>query len=256
MTQGIRCSSCYTESISDTSMKHAAFDVQNLLVRIRSTTILRDLHFTIPQGSVVGLLGPSGSGKTTLMRSLVGLQAISGGSLELLGIPAGDAELRPRIGYVTQSPAVYSDLTVRENLAYFAAINQAERTAVDDILAQVELTDMAEHIVETLSGGQRARVSLAIALVHNPDILILDEPTVGLDPLLRQKLWDYFHRLADSGRTLLISSHVMDEAERCDSILLLREGELLAAGTTDGLRQQTGAQHMDDVFIRLIEDRS
>lgn len=214
--------------------------------------ILHDISFTVKPGTVTGLIGPSGSGKTTLMRAIVGVQKTSGGTLTVLEKPAGSKELRRSIGYVTQEPAVYSDLTVAENLRYFAALARASKVQVDTVIEQVQLIPQRNQMVESLSGGQRARVSLAIALLGSPELLVLDEPTVGLDPLLRQELWGLFGKLAREGKTLLVSSHVMDEAERCDSLLLLRDGQLLWHDTREKLLRRTGAPTIELAFIKMI----
>jgi ABC-2 type transport system ATP-binding protein len=224
-------------------------------------TVLRGLDFTVPRGRITGLLGPSGCGKSTLMRSIVGTQAKATGTLEVLGRPAGHATLRSRIGYVTQASSVYDDLTVRQNLHYFAAILDPGRAAaerrhdIDRVLADVDLTSHADALAGNLSGGQRNRVSLAVALLGTPELLVLDEPTVGLDPVLRRDLWHLFHDIAATrGATLLVSSHVMDEAERCHRLLLMREGEILADDTPDALRARTGAETVEAAFLHLVDE--
>ena len=215
--------------------------------------MLPGLDLDVEHGSVTGLLGPSGSGKTTLIRAIVGVQIVAGGDVSVLGLPAGTKELRPRVGYVTQAPSVYGDLTVRENLRYFARLVDAGTGRVDEVIARVGLAEDENSIVDALSGGQQARVSLATALLNEPELLVLDEPTVGLDPVLRRDLWDFFHALAEAGTTLLVSSHVMDEAARCDRLVLLREGRVIAVETPASLLGRTGAHELDDAFLRLVE---
>ncbi|HEY8619675.1 MAG TPA: ABC transporter ATP-binding protein [Dermatophilaceae bacterium] len=228
--------------------------VDGLHVFRGSREVLPGISLSVPRGQVVGLLGPSGGGKTTLLRSIVGVQILAGGTVSVLGEPAGSPGLRSRVGYVTQDPSVYSDLTVRQNIAYFAVLVGAPRDAVERTIEAVDLTSDADSRVDRLSGGQRSRVSLGAALVGAPELLVLDEPTVGLDPVLRRDLWALFHRLADDGTTLLVSSHVMDEATRCDRLLLLREGHLLADDTPDGLLARTGAPDAERAFLALIEN--
>jgi ABC-2 type transport system ATP-binding protein len=230
-----------------------AVAIEDLRVVRGRRVVLDGVSLDVHAGVVTGLLGPSGSGKTTLMRALVGVQRVAGGSVVVLGEPAGSPSLRPRVAYVTQAPSVYGDLTVRENLRYFARILHAPAERVSAVIDQVFLDDVADRVVGRLSGGQRARVSLATALLGEPELLVLDEPTVGLDPVLRRELWDAFHRLADAGAALLVSSHVMDEAERCDELVLLRDGAVLATGTPAELRVRTGADALDEVFLRLVE---
>jgi len=229
----------------------ASIDIQSLTVVREGHTILSSISLAVKPGTITGLIGPSGSGKTTLMRVLVGAQKITSGSVELLGLPAGSEKLRTSIGYVTQSPAVYDDITVEQNLAYFAVLTQAPKAAIGRVLEQVDMVPQRNQVVSTLSGGQKARVSLAIALLGDADILVLDEPTVGLDPVLRQNLWDLFGKLAAKGKTLLISSHVMDEAEQCQDILLLRDGKLLSHGPKQQLLQKTGMQSVQEAFLLL-----
>jgi ABC-2 type transport system ATP-binding protein len=236
-----------------TSDRTPAVVVDGLRVFRGSREVLPGISLTVPRGQVVGLLGPNGGGKTTLLRSIVGVQIIAGGSVTVLGEPAGSPGLRSRVGYVTQDSSVYADLTVRANLTYFAALAGAARTEVERVVEEVDLTDDLDSRVNRLSGGQRSRVSLAAALVGSPDLLVLDEPTVGLDPVLRRDLWALFRRLAETGTTLLVSSHVMDEATRCDRLLLLREGRLLADDSPDGLLARTGAPDAEQAFFALIE---
>ena len=230
----------------------SAIEARELVVTLSGRNVLGGLTFTAPTGAVTGLLGPSGCGKTTLMRCVVGLQQISSGSMRVLGVPAGSAELRRRVGYVTQAASIYVDLTVRDNVQYFAAVYGAPTRAADRALADVDLTARAGQKVGTLSGGQRARVSLACALLATPEFLVLDEPTVGLDPVLRNDLWARFHALAAAGTSLFVSSHVMDEASRCDRLLMMRDGLLIADDTPDRLRAATGTQDLEDAFLRLI----
>jgi ABC-2 type transport system ATP-binding protein len=237
-----------TETISPT-----ALTIEQLVVDRGGHRALRGVSFTAIQGAVTGLLGPSGCGKTTLMRSIVGVQKVRSGTVTVLGQPAGSPALRRKVGYFTQSPSVYADLTVRDNVRYFAAVYGVGRGAADQALVDVGLDDRPGQLVGALSGGQRARVSLACALLASPEVLILDEPTVGLDPVLRQDLWNQFHDLARGGTTLLVSSHVMDEAGRCDRLLLMREGEIIADGTPAALRAETGTDDLEKAFLRLID---
>ncbi|MFF2372517.1 ABC transporter ATP-binding protein [Agromyces sp. NPDC058110] len=231
----------------------AAVIVDDLHVKRGSTAVLDGLSLAVPTGAIVGLLGPSGSGKTTLMRSIVGVQVVQSGSIEVLGLPAGTAPLRTRVAYVTQQASVYDDLTARQNLAYFRRVLRAPASDVDRVIDRTDLGDVADRLVGSLSGGQRGRVSLAAALLGEPELLVLDEPTVGLDPVLRVQLWELFRSLADDGRTLLVSSHVMDEAKRCDRLLLMRDGALLADDTVEGLLAFTGTDDVETAFLRLIE---
>ena len=227
---------------------------RDVVKRFGDFTALDGVSIEVPAGALTALLGPSGSGKSTLIRSVVGVQIVAGGRVSVLGLPAGSRALRSRIGYMTQEPAVYRDLTVRENLSYFGRIVGVDRERVEEVVARVGLAAERDQVVATLSGGQRARVSLGTALLNGPDLLVLDEPTVGLDPLLRRDLWDFLHELAESGTTLLVSSHVMDEAARCDRLVLIREGSLLAVATPAELRERTGVDELDAAFLRLVEE--
>ncbi|MFL6101473.1 MAG: ABC transporter ATP-binding protein [Actinomycetales bacterium] len=231
--------------------------VQGLRVLRGGREVLPGLDLSVPRGQVVGLLGPSGGGKTTLMRCIVGVQRTSGGSVTVLGQPAGDRSLRGSVAYMTQAPSVYADLSVRANVRYFARLQGLKGHRLEqDVRRVTEAVDLVDHLeanVANLSGGQRSRVSLAAALVGRPELLVLDEPTVGLDPVLRRDLWQLFARLAADGVTLFVSSHVMDEATRCDRLMLLREGRLLADETPASLLERTGAADAESAFLTLIE---
>jgi ABC-2 type transport system ATP-binding protein len=232
-----------------------AVEVAGLVVVRGGRPVLDGVSLGVAAGTVTGLLGPSGAGKTTLMRAVVGVQRVTSGRVQVLGHPAGAAGLRSRIGYLTQAPAVYGDLSVAENLRYFAAVTGAPSSRIPELLRSMRIADLSGRVVDRLSGGQRARVSLAVALVGDPELLVLDEPTVGLDPLLRRDLWDLFHRLAAGGRTLLVSTHVMDEARRCTDLLLLHDGHLLAAGPPDTIAGSANADAVEDAFLRLVAER-
>lgn len=229
-----------------------AVDIENLRVIRGKRPALDGITVRIAPGTITGLLGPSGCGKTTLMRSIVGTQIVSSGTVSVLGKPAGSAELRHRVGYVTQNPTIYDDLRVIDNVRYFAALYGTGTDSADDAVAAVGLTDHRTALCANLSGGQRTRASLACALVSHPDLLVLDEPTVGLDPVLRVELWEQFHRLAGQGTTLLVSSHVMDEADHCGDLLLMRDGRLLAHTTPAKLREDTGCQSLEQAFLSVI----
>jgi ABC-2 type transport system ATP-binding protein len=234
-------------------MMNNAIDVKHLRVERGGKLVIPQLDVTIPSGSVTGLLGPSGCGKTTLIRCIAGIQITVRGNVTVLGQPAGTPANRARVAYVTQSSSVYPDLTVRQNLDYFAALCGSSDADIERALEQVGLADRSGSLTGELSGGQRTRVSLAAALLADPDVYLLDEPTVGLDPVLRRDLWLLFQELADSGRTLLVSSHVMDEAGRCDRVLLMRDGELIANATPDELRSQAGTPDLEQAFLVIAE---
>lgn len=244
--------------------------LQAIDVRIRRGTrrrgrggheVIHGMSFTIPSGRVVGVIGPSGSGKTTLLRAIVGVQSAVSGDLRVLGYTSGDACLRRRVGYATQSASVYGDLTVLENLRYFTEIMRAGIPGdpawspgyLDALLTQVGLTEQANLLVNQLSGGQRSRVSLAAAMIGGTDVLVLDEPTVGADPLLRRRLWSDLRDLARDGMTIFVSSHVMDEAARCDHLLLIYSGRLLAQGAPSELLATTDCNDLEEGFVRLLE---
>jgi ABC-2 type transport system ATP-binding protein len=230
-----------------------AIEVDDLRVIRGGRVVIPGLTMTVPVGQVTGLLGPSGCGKSTLMRAIVGVQRVASGEVRVLGRPAGSAELRRLVGYVTQAPSVYGDLTVRENLGFFASVLAAPPTDPDRVIAAVDLGTHADSRVDRLSGGQRARASLAVALLGAPRVLVLDEPTVGLDPVLRRDLWRLFHELAADGVSVLVSSHVMDEAERCERLLLMREGGMLADESPAALLERTGAADVESAFLSIVD---
>ena len=232
-----------------------AIEVDRLVVDRGKREVLHGLSARIQAGSVTGLLGPSGSGKTTLLRAIVGVQIVRSGTVTVLGQPAGSAALRNRIGYMTQQPSVYADLTVRENTRYFASLHGLGAGAANEAIEAVGLADATSQLVSTLSGGQQSRASLACALVGTPDVLVLDEPTVGQDPVLRDDLWQQFRALAAAGKTLLVSSHVMDEANRCDRLLLIREGSLIADDTPAAIKAATSTDDLDAAFLAMIRAR-
>jgi ABC-2 type transport system ATP-binding protein len=239
-------------SIEETRMTHS-IQIDDLRVVRGGNVVLPELSLDVASGRITGLLGPSGSGKTTLMRAIVGVQVVESGEVTVLGRAAGSAALRREVGYVTQAPSVYGDLTVRENLGYFAHVLGVPARRIGESIGTVGLAEHADQVVGTLSGGERSRVSLATALLGAPRVLVLDEPTVGLDPVLRRDLWEAFHGLAAQGATLLVSSHVMDEAERCDDLLLMRAGEIVAHGPPWELRERTQRDDLEEAFLALAE---
>jgi ABC-2 type transport system ATP-binding protein len=229
-----------------------AVDISHLRVIRGKRPALHDFSVRIARGTVTGLLGPSGCGKTTLMRCIVGTQIVASGSVTVLGHPAGSATLRQRVGYMPQDPTIYTDLRIIDNVRYFASLYGVDAQATDEVIKAVDLQDHRTAYCADLSGGQRARVSLACALVCAPELLVLDEPTIGLDPVLRADLWEQFDALARRGTTLFVSSHVMDEADHCDDLLLMREGQLLAHTTPNQLREDTGCTSLEEAFLSII----
>ncbi len=232
-----------------------AIEVTDLVLNRGKREVLHGFSCTIPRGSITGLLGPSGSGKTTLMRAVVGVQLVASGRVTVLGEPAGSPPLRRKIGYLTQSPSVYDDLTVRENARYFGSLYGLGAADSDAALESVGLAGAAQQLVGSLSGGQRSRASLACAIVGRPEVLVLDEPTVGQDPVLRDELWAQFRALAADGATILVSSHVMDEANRCDRLLLIRDGYLIGDDTPAAIKSSAGTDDLDEAFLRIIRQQ-
>jgi ABC-2 type transport system ATP-binding protein len=230
----------------------AAIVVDDLRIDRGGNTVIDTISLSIPAGTVTGLLGPSGSGKTTLMRTIVGAQRITAGTVTVFGHPAGARSLRRRIGYVTQSPSIYPDLSTFENIRYFAAMYGVGRDRAREVIDAVGLTAKKSELAGNLSGGQKGRVSLACALVCDPDLLILDEPTVGLDPVLRAELWEQFAEHADRGKTLVVSSHAMDEARHCTELILMRDGAILAHASPEDILRRTDCADLEAAFISLV----
>ncbi len=227
-----------------------AVDVDNVVKSFGTIRALDGITLRVRQGEIYGLLGPNGSGKTTLIRAVVGLVAPDSGTVTVLGRRVPDLNILSSVGYMTQAAALYPDISVEENLRFFAAISGADSN-VDEVLRVVELEQRRKSVVATLSGGMRQRCSLACALVHRPRLLLLDEPTVGVDPQLRVQFWEHFRQMAAAGTTILVSSHVMDEAERCQRLGLIRFGKLLGEGSPDEVRAAAGTKNLEEAFLKL-----
>jgi ABC-2 type transport system ATP-binding protein len=233
----------------------AAIKIKNLSVTLGGNVkALKNISIDLPVGKAVGFIGPSGAGKTTLIRSIVGRLRPTSGSIEIFGLPAGDPKLRNQMSYMTQELSVYPDLTVKENIRYFATM-MGYKDYTNDLLKEVDLLDKANNLVRDLSGGQKQRVSLSVALIGSPKLMVLDEPTIGLDPVLRDSLWKLFNKLKSQGTTLVVSSHSMDEAERCDDLILIRSGSLIAHDTPSELKKKTGTQTIEQSFLKLVGDK-
>jgi ABC-2 type transport system ATP-binding protein len=229
-----------------------AVDVEGVVKQFGKERALDGVTLRVRRGEIYGLLGPNGAGKTTLIRSLVGLVAPEAGTVSVLGQRMPQLGVLARVGYMTQQPALYPDLSAEENVHFFGAI-YGRVDGVREALEFVDLWDRRKSVVATLSGGMRTRCSLACALVHKPHLLLLDEPTVGVDPQLRVQLWDRFRTMASSGTSIVVSSHVMDEAERCDRLGLIRFGKLLAEGTVAEIKAKAGMERLEDAFLKLSE---
>ena len=232
-----------------------AISMHGLTKRFGEIVAVDNLDLDLDAGRIYGLLGPNGSGKTTLIRLMTGLAKPTSGEVRVLGVRMPDREVLGRLGYMTQADGIYLELSVWENVRFFGALDGTyDRQSLEDALNVVDLLDRRDTPVLELSGGMRRRLSLACALVHKPKLLFLDEPTVGIDPQLRVQFWEYFHELAAAGATLVVSSHVMDEADRCDELLLMLHGRLIARGSGAEIRQRSGSADIEQAFLRLEDE--
>ena len=228
-----------------------AVEIEGVRKSFAGVRALDGVNVHIKTGEIYGLLGPNGAGKTTLIRAIVGLVAPEAGTVTVLGRRMPDVDNLRNVGYMTQQAALYPGLSVEENVQFFAAINGADEEGVTGALNLVRLEDRRTSVVATLSGGMRQRCSLTCALVHKPKLLLLDEPTVGVDPQLRVQFWEDFRRMAASGTTIIVSTHVMDEAERCQRLGLIQYGKVLAEGSPDEVRARTGTRNLEEAFLKL-----
>jgi len=238
-------------------MNHSAIKISHLSVTLGGFfNALQDINVELPEGKAIGFIGPSGAGKTTFIRSIVGRIKLTSGNIEIFGLPAGNSKLRHQMSYMTQELSVYPDLTVKENLKYFATMmgHKNVNEIIKNVLHEVDMSDKTNSLVKNLSGGQKQRVSLSVALIGSPKLMVLDEPTIGLDPVLRESLWKLFNKLKSQGTTLLVSSHSMDEAERCDDLILIRSGKLLAHGSPSELKKHNNTKTIEETFLKLVGD--
>jgi len=236
-----------------------ALSVRGLSKHFGTITALDDVTLEVPRGEVLGLLGPNGAGKTTLIRILLGLTPPSAGSASVFALPAGVPEVRGRVGYMPQDLAVYTDLTVEENIELFGRLfgisGPRLRRRTSEVLELVRLTERRRTVVMELSGGMRRRVSFASALVADPDLLLLDEPTVGVDPELRSEFWEYFHQLTETGKTVVLTTHYLEEANRADRVVFLHAGVVLAVGAPSEIKARTGTVNLEDAFLSMVHSR-
>ena len=232
-----------------------AVNIDGVSKSFGSFMALNGVTLRVRKGEIYGLLGPNGAGKTTLIRLIVGLLEAQAGTVTVLGQRMPNVPVLRHIGYMTQAAALYPALSVEENVRFFAAINGAEE-GVKDALELVQLYDRRKSVVSTLSGGMRTRCSLACAVVHRPELLLLDEPTVGVDPELRVQLWEDFRRMAEAGTTIVVSSHVMDEADRCQRLGLIQYGRLIDEGSPADIRAKAGTQNLEEAFLALAGRRA
>jgi len=215
--------------------------------------VLHGITLNVNKSEIFGLLGPSGSGKTTLVKLIAGIDEATSGKIEVLGTAMPKLEMMKRIGYMAQSDALYTELTAKENLEFFGALfglrGEKLKKRMLEVMELVNLTDHLKRFVSAYSGGMKRRLSLAIALLHAPEVLILDEPTVGIDPVLRKTIWDEFRSQSNKGTTIIVTTHVMDEADKCDRLGMVRDGHLIAVGTSEQLKEQSGGTNLEDAFL-------
>lgn len=234
-------------------MNNSCVSIRGVSKNFGAAEVLKNINLEIQQGEIFGLLGPSGAGKTTLVKELAGLDVPSAGEIEVFQERMPALHLIEKLGYMAQSDALYMDLSARENLEFFSALyglkKKERKQRIVEVMELVQLSDHLGKQVSNYSGGMKRRLSLAIALLHQPELLILDEPTVGIDPVLRKSVWEAFHQLKDEGKTLIVTTHVMDEAEKCDRLGLMREGRLIAVGTPEELKQETHSSSIEEAFL-------
>lgn len=225
----------------------------DLEIKYDKTTILKNINLNIKKGEIVGFLGPSGSGKTTLVKALIGMKAPTKGEIEVFGVRMPSLEVVAQVGYMAQSDALYDDLTALDNLLFFGELynlkGKASKERSMELLELVDLQRDANKAVRNFSGGMKRRLSLAISLIHSPELLILDEPTVGIDPVLRKSFWNEFKRIKENGGSIIITTHVMDEAYNCDRLSLIRDGEIIADGSPKEIISSSGTNTIEEAFL-------
>jgi len=235
------------------SSQEVCIRTQGVTRKFHDKEVLHGISLEVRHNEIFGLLGPSGSGKTTLVKMIAGIDEATSGEVEVLGIRMPKLSMMNRIGYMAQSDAMYNELTAKENLEFFGALfglkGATMKRRIEEVMALVNLTDHLKRPVSAYSGGMKRRLSLAIALMHEPEVLILDEPTVGIDPVLRKSIWDEFENLSQKGTTILVTTHVMDEADKCHRLGMVRDGHLIAVGTPEALKQETGSATIEEAFL-------
>lgn len=241
------------ETIDKTKDYPTCISIKNVNKSFGKKQVLFDINLNVPNFEILGLLGPSGSGKTTLVKMIAGVDMPSSGEIHVLNVKMPKLSMMYSIGYMAQSDALYNELTAKENLEFFASMyNMSKEKQKERIIAVMDLVNLTDHLnkqVKQYSGGMKRRLSLAISLIHQPKVLILDEPTVGIDPVLRKSIWEELYKLAKEGTTIVVTTHVMDEAEKCDSLGMIRDGHLIAKGSPEELKKATNSKTLEEAFL-------